>query len=93
MNKSDLILQLAERMDISTREASAIVNILLNTMTDALAQGENIEIRGFGSFSVKEYESYTGKNPKSGETFKVPLKKLPVFRVGKNMRERLNEEK
>ena len=93
MNKSDLIAQLAHKMDIPTREAINIVNTLLSTMTDALAQGENVEIRGFGSFSVKEYESYTGRNPKSGETFKVKTKKLPVFKVGRELRERVNEGK
>lgn len=91
MNKSDLITQLAYTMDIPTRQATSIVNILIDTMSDTLAQGENIEIRGFGSFAVKEYKSYTGRNPKSGETFKVKPKKLPVFKVGRELRERVSE--
>jgi integration host factor subunit beta len=91
MNKSDLIAQLAGKMDIPTKEATAIINTLLDKMTDALAQGENIEIRGFGSFMVKDYKSYAGRNPKSGETFQVPPKKLPVFKVGRELRERVNE--
>ena len=93
MNKSDLITQLAEKKNLPTREAASIVNTILETMTEALAQGENIEIRGFGSFSVKEYEAYEGRNPSSGEKVKVKPKKLPVFKVGKDLRERVNEGK
>ncbi len=93
MNKSDLIDKLAGETNCSTREATEIINTLLTTMTDALAQGHNIEIRGFGSFSVKEYESYTGRNPMSGEQIKVAPKKLPFFKVGKELRERVKEGK
>ena len=93
MNKSDLILQLAEKKDIPSKEAAAIVNTILKTMTDVLAEGRGIEIRGFGSFSVKEYEAYEGRNPKSGEKIKVKPKKLPVFKVGKDLRERVNKGK
>ena len=91
MTKSDLIAQLSRKMDIPTWEAVSIINTLLSTMSEALAKGDNIEIRGFGSFSVKEYESYTGRNPKSGETLKVSPKKLPVFKVGSELKERVNE--
>ena len=90
MNKSDLIAQLAEKKDLPTREATSIVNTILKTMTETLAQGENIEIRGFGSFTVKEYESYGGRNPKSGEKIEVKPKKLPFFKVGKDLREKVN---
>jgi len=91
MNKSDLIAQLAHEMDIPTRQATSIVNTLIGTMSDTLARGEDIEIRGFGSFALKDYKSYTGRNPKSGETFKVKPKKLPVFKVGRELREKVNE--
>lgn len=93
MNKSDLIATLAEKKNLPTKEATSIVNTIFETMTDVLAQGENIEIRGFGSFSVKEYGAYEGMNPKSGEKIKVKPKKLPVFKVGKDLRERVNEGK
>ncbi len=92
MNKSELIAQLAEKKNLPTKEATSIVNTILETMTDVLAQGKSIEIRGF-DFSVKEYEAYEGKNPTSGEKIKVNPKKLPVFKVGKNLRERVNEGK
>ena len=93
MNKSDLIATLAEKKNLPTKEAASIVNTILETMTDVLAQGKGIEIRGFGSFSVKEYEAYEGRVPKTGEKIQVKPKKLPVFKVGKDLRERVNEGK
>ena len=93
MNKSDLISTLAKKKNLPIKEASSIVNTILETMTDVLAQGKSIEIRGFGSFSVKEYEAYEGMNPRSGEKIKVQSKKLPFFKVGKDLREKVNEEK
>ncbi len=72
------------------REAGSITNTLIETMSDALVNGEAIEIRGFGSFVVKEYDSYTGRNPKTGQKIKVSPKKLPFFKVGKELRERVN---
>ena len=90
MNKSELIEALAERSNIPIREAGSITNTLIDTMSDALAKGESIEIRGFGSFVVKEYDSYTGRNPKTGEKIKVAPKKLPFFKVGKDLREKVN---
>jgi len=90
MNKSELIEALAERINMPIREAGSITNILIDTMTEALANGESIEIRGFGSFVVKEYGSYTGRNPKTGQKIKVSPKKLPFFKVGKELRERVN---
>ena len=93
MNKLDLIAILAEKKNLSIKEATSIVNTILETMTDVLAQGKGIEIRGFGSFSVKEYEGYEGMNPRSGEKVKVQPKKLPFFKVGKDLREKVNEEK
>ena len=90
MNKSELIEALAERINMPMREAGSITNTLIDTMTEALANGESIEIRGFGSFVVKEYTSYTGRNPKTGQKIKVSPKKLPFFKVGKELRERVN---
>ena len=90
MNKSDLIEQLAVTMQLSGREAAAIVDTILETMTDALTRGDSIEIRGFGSFVVKEYESYTGRNPKTGELITVRPKRLPFFILGKDLREQVN---
>ena len=91
MKKSELIEALAEEQNLPVREARSIVETILETMAEALVRGENVEIRGFGSFQVREYESYTGRNPKSGDTIKVTPKKLPFFKVGKGLREQVNE--
>ena len=92
MNKTDLVEALSEQLNIPVREAKDIVNTILDTMTEALVNGEHIEIRGFGSFSVKQYDSYTGRNPTTGKKVKVKPKKLPIFKVGKDLREAVNEE-
>ncbi|MEN8134861.1 MAG: HU family DNA-binding protein [Thermodesulfobacteriota bacterium] len=90
MNKSQMIDALAQGMNIPLREASPITDTILETMIEALAAGDSIEIRGFGSFVVKEYESYTGRNPKTGVSINVPPKKLPFFKVGKELKENVN---
>jgi len=92
MNKSELIEALAEKINLPIREAGSITNALIDTMSEALAHGDSIEIRGFGSFVVKEYGSYTGRNPKTGEKIKVSPKKLPFFKVGKDLREQVNRK-
>ena len=93
MNKSELIEALAERINVPIREAASITNTIIDTMSDALARGESIEIRGFGSFVVKEYGSYTGRNPKTGEKIQVAPKKLPFFKVGKDLREKVDQNR
>lgn len=93
MNKSELIEALAQDIGVPHREAAAITNTVIDTMTDALAHGESIEIRGFGSFVIKEYGSYEGRNPKTGKKIKVSPKKLPFFKVGKDLREQVNRRK
>lgn len=90
MNKSQLIEALAQEINIPLREASPIADTILDTMVEALAAGDSIEIRGFGSFVVKEYDSYIGRNPKTGDSIKVPPKKLPFFKVGKELKEKVN---
>ncbi|MEN8189500.1 MAG: HU family DNA-binding protein [Thermodesulfobacteriota bacterium] len=90
MNKSELIEALSQDIDIPHRDAAAITNTIIQTMTDALAKGDSIEIRGFGSFVIKKYDAYEGRNPKSGEKIMVKPKKLPFFKVGKDLREQVN---
>jgi len=89
MNKSELIEQLAIKKDISNKRAEEIVNLIFNSMTDAMVGGERIEIRGLGSFVIKDYGTYTGRNPKTGEQITVSPKKLPFFKVGKELKERV----
>lgn len=93
MNKSELIEALSQDIDLPHKEAAAITNTIIETMTEALANGESIEIRGFGSFVIKEYSSYEGRNPKTGEKIQVKPKKLPFFKVGKDLREQVNAGK
>lgn len=93
MNKLDLIQALKEATDLSKSEAAAVVDIFFNGMVDALAKGDRVEIRGLCSFFVKEYRSYTGRNPKTGEKVKIKPKKLPFFKVGKELRERVDRHR
>lgn len=90
MNKSELIEQLAERSELAQVEAENVITLIFDKMREALASGRRIEIRGFGSFMVKDYRSYWGRNPKTGEKILVHPKRLPTFKVGKELRERLN---
>jgi integration host factor subunit beta len=89
MNKSEMIEALAARKGISFKKAEEIINTVFETMTKALLEGDRIEIRGFGSFVVNEYKAYTGRNPKTGEAIAVRPKKLPFFKVGKELKERV----
>lgn len=90
MNKSELIQALAERQKLPLIKAEKIVNAVFEQMIEALKRGERIEIRGFGSFENRHYEAYTGRNPKTGEAINVPPKRLPFFKVGKELKERVN---
>ncbi len=90
MTKSDLIEKLAENGKLPKKQAEAIVDLVFDSMVDAMKRGERIEIRGFGSFVVKDYKPYTGRNPKTGDKVDVRAKKLPFFKVGKEMKERVD---
>jgi len=90
MNKSELVEALSLEKDLTHKRAEQIVNLIFNSMAEELSSDGRIEIRGFGSFVVKEYKAYTGRNPKTGETIQVKDKKLPFFKVGKELRERVD---
>lgn len=90
MTKRELIQRLAERLQISQKEARVIVDTVFEELEEALARGERVEVRGFGSFVVRSHDGYTGRNPRTGETVEVPSKRLPHFKTGKEMRERIN---
>lgn len=92
MNKSELIERLAERSGLNVIQSEEIVNLIYKKMKDTMVNGGRIEIRGFGSFVVKHYQSYQGRNPKTGEKISVPPKKLPFFKVGKELKERIDQE-
>jgi integration host factor subunit beta len=90
MNKSDLTEELSIIESLPEKIASEIVNLVFDGFTDTLKKGGRIEIRGFGNFTVREYGTYTGRNPKTGEKTQVGPKKLPFFKVGKELKERVN---
>lgn len=90
MNKSELVKALADQANISLDEATLVVNTFVDSMKDSLLEGGRVEIRGFGSFKVKEYGSYAGHNPRTGEKVAVEPKRLPFFRAGKELKEYLN---
>ena len=93
MNKSELIETLAQEINVPLRESDSIANMVMESMAQTLENGDSIEIRGFGSFVVREYGTYHGRNPKTGEKIQVTPKKLPFFKVGKELRERVNQTK
>ena len=90
MNKLELIQALRDSIRISKAKAEAIVHLFFNEMADELAKGRRVEIRGFCSFFVKEYDGYTGRNPKTGERVKIKPKKLPFFKPGNELKERVD---
>jgi integration host factor subunit beta len=90
MNKLELIDMLKNECRLSKKEAAAIVDLFFDRMSEALAKGDRVEIRGLCSFYVKEYRSYQGRNPKSGESVQVAPKKLPFFKSGKELKERVD---
>ena len=90
MNKLELIATLKNEANISKVEAAKVVEIFFGSMADALAEGDRVEIRGLCSFFVKNYKSYIGRNPKTGEKVKITPKKLPFFKCGKELKERVD---
>jgi integration host factor subunit beta len=90
MNKIELINALKNECKLSKKEAAAIVDLFFDKISSALAEGERVELRGLCTFFVKEYESYNGRNPKTGETVAVGPKKLPFFKCGKELRKRVD---
>ena len=90
MTKSKLIESVAGKLDLPKGKAELIVNIIFDSMTDSLQRGERIEIRGFGSFEVRSYKGYEGRNPRTGAKVEVKPKQLPFFKVGKELKERVD---
>ncbi|MDL1976427.1 MAG: integration host factor subunit beta [Deltaproteobacteria bacterium] len=90
MNKLELIETLKNEAGITKNEAAAVVHLFFNEISNALANGDRVEIRGLCSFYVKKYKSYTGRNPKTGEQVKIKSKKLPFFKCGKELKDRVD---
>jgi len=90
MNKSTLINVLAEKTDLSKRNSEQFVNLMVDAMISAMTQEDRIEIRGFGSFVIRHYGAYEGRNPKTGQTIRITDKRLPFFKAGKDLLQRIN---
>lgn len=90
MTKSDLIELVANKLHLPKGKAELIVNCIFDSMEESLKRGERIEIRGFGSFEIRHYKAYEGRNPRTGNPVGVQPKRLPFFKVGKELKERVN---
>ena len=91
MNKLELVEALRAEAGITKNEAEVVVNMVFDEMSNAMANGDRVEIRGFCSFYVKQYKAYTGRNPKTGEKVEIKSKKLPFFKFGKELKERVDK--
>ena len=92
MNKMDIINKLAADINVNQKIAKIAVDTIIDSIKKAITNNERVEIRGFGSFTLREYKAYRGRNPKSGETVNVEPKKLPYFKVGKELKEMVWKE-
>ena len=91
MTKADLVEKIAAQMELSKKDSEIVVNTVFRSIIDALAIGDKVELRGFGSFRTRHRRSRTGRNPKTGEKVAVPKKKVPFFKPGKNLKKLVNE--
>jgi integration host factor subunit beta len=87
MTKADLVDQVADKVDLTKKQTEVIVNILFNSITEALSQGDKVELRGFGSFRIRSRNPREGRNPKTGDAVHIPAKRVPFFKAGKELRE------
>jgi integration host factor subunit beta len=90
MTRADLVDELARAASLTKQDSEAVVDTVFASITDALARGDKVEIRGFGSFKIRQRRSRIGRNPKTGASVSVPGKKVPFFKVGKGLRELVN---
>lgn len=92
MTKAELVDQVAQSTDLTKKNAELIVNTVFDSIVESLRDGEKIELRGFGSFRIRQRGSRVGRNPKTGAKVHVPSKRIPYFKPGKDLREMLNED-
>lgn len=90
MNKLELISTLKDRANLTKSDAAEVIKIFFDSLSDAFVKGERVEIRGLCSFHIKEYKSYVGRNPKTGQKVDIPPKRLPFFKCGKELKERVD---
>jgi integration host factor subunit beta len=87
MTKAELVEKVADKIQLTKKQAETVVNILLNSITEALSEGDKVELRGFGSFRIRNRNPREGRNPKTGDTVQIPAKRVPFFKAGKELRE------
>jgi integration host factor subunit beta len=87
MTKAELVDNVADKVNLTKKQTEVIVNILFNSITEALSEGDKVELRGFGSFRIRDRNPREGRNPKTGDTVHIPAKKVPFFKAGKELRE------
>lgn len=87
MNKAELVNAVAEKADLTKRDAERVINAVFDSIEGALAQGEKVQLVGFGTFEVRQRAARTGRNPKTGEEIDIPATKVPIFKAGKSLRE------
>lgn len=92
MTKAELVEKVAEDIKLTKKQTEAIVNILFSSITEALSQGDKVELRGFGSFRIRDRNPREGRNPKTGDTVHIPAKKVPFFKAGKELREMVDSQ-
>lgn len=92
LTKADLAKHLMDRLDLGKKEADLLVNIFLESITGALRKGDGVELRGFGSFRLRDRRARVGRNPRSGQSIKVPPKRVVYFKLGKELRSKLIDE-
>lgn len=93
MNRTALSKEISKKIGVSQKEAVKYIDLITESITNAMEKGERVEIRGFGSFSVKEYDERDGVNPKTGQKITIAAKKLPAFKAGKDLKEKINKKK
>ncbi len=91
MTKAELVDNVADKVNLTKKQTEIIVNILFNSITEALSDGDKVELRGFGSFRIRDRNPREGRNPKTGDTVHIPAKKVPFFKAGKELREMVDK--
>jgi len=86
MTKADLVVEISKLTDLTKKETETVIKTIFGSITTALSEGDKVELRGFGSFRIRDRKARQGRNPKTGETVKVPAKKVPFFKAGKELR-------
>ena len=92
MTKAELVERVADKVQLTKKQTEAVVNMVLHYITEALSEGDKVELRGFGSFRIRKRNPREGRNPKTGDTVQIPAKRVPFFKAGKELREMVDEQ-